>query len=68
MLLAGVPLFAIGPHWLVRNGSGGVPDQLVAAHLPLWGLAVLVVIAWSLRRDTVAEKHPTAAGRVRGQP
>lgn len=68
VLLAGVPLFAIGPHWLVRNGSGGVPDQLVAAHLPLWGLAVLVVIAWSLRRDTVAEKHPTAAGRVRGQP
>lgn len=68
VLLAGVPLFAIGPHWLVRNGSGGVPDQLVAAHLPLWGLAVLAAIAWSLRRDTAAEMHPTAARHARGQP
>lgn len=50
VLGVGALSFALGPHWLLPHDDGrelawGGVEQLVGAHLPLWGLAVLAVVA-----------------------
>ena len=53
VLGAGVVPFAVGPHWLLPHDDGrerawSVVEQVVGAHLPLWGATVLVVVGGCL--------------------
>lgn len=66
---AGLALFAIGPMWLLPREQGRELawtwwQQVVGASYPLWGLAVLVVVAVGAIGSS-APRVPLAAARAR---